>query len=333
MNNKRKLNLSRSGRQNIVLFILLIALMVFFTIANSRFLSLYNLMNIVRQNVPNFIIACPMMLVIASGAIDLSVGGMMGLSAVCYGYLCIWGVNPWLSILLVALLGAVLGAVNTITMEKLQIPAIMATMATWLFTSGLALTLCKAIPIDDDPVKVVAILNRIKLGDIPLAFFIVLVVVLIFLFLEKKTILGKYASAIGGNANAAHFSGINVVKMHFIFFALSGVMAALGGIWQVARMGSADPKIGTNMEFSVIASCILGGVNIKGGEGSILGVTIGTAIMAVLVNGMQMMDIQSFYQNVVTGVVLLAAVLINHLSSSGKLKRLRPSKTRAVAAE
>ena len=87
------------------------------------------------------------------------------------------------------------------------------------------------------------------------------------------------------------------------------------------------------VSLTVVLAVILGGVNIKGGEGSILGVTIGTAIMAVLVNGMQMMDIQSFYQNVVTGVVLLAAALINHLSSSGKLKRLRPSKTRAVAAE
>lgn len=332
MNNKKKLNLSRADRQNIVLFILLIALMVFFTLYNERFLTVYNLMNIVRQNVPNFIIACPMMLVIAGGAIDLSVGGMMGLSAVCYGYLCIWGVNPWLSIVLVALLGIVVGGVNTVIMEKLEIPAIMATLATWLVTAGLALTMCKAIPISDDPVKVVTIINRIKFGQIPLAFFIVLAVVLLFLFLEKKTIIGKYAIAIGGNANAAHFSGINVVKMHFIFFALSGVMAALGGIWQVARMGSADPKIGTNMEFAVIAACILGGVNIKGGEGSILGVTIGTAIMAVLVNGMQMMDIQSFYQNVVTGIVLLGAVLINHLSNSGKFKKVKISKTAPAAA-
>lgn len=334
MDAKQAAKLSRGTRQNIVLFVLLVVLMIFFTIQNPKFSSFYNIMNIVRQNVPNYIIACAMMFVIASGAIDLSVGGVMAFSAVFYGYLCIWGINPWFALIIIVLFGVVMGSINTVITEKLQIPAIMSTMATWLISAGMALTICKAIPISDDLVKPITILNRLKLkipgvGNVPIALFIVLVVVVGFLFLEKKTIVGKYAIAIGGNSNAAHFSGINVTKMRLIFFVLCSVMASLAGVWQVARLGSADPKIGNAMEFSVISSCILGGVNIKGGEGSIIGVVLGTSILAILTNGMQMMDIQAFFQQVVIGVVLLAAVLINYAFSHIKFKKAAAQPTQA----
>ncbi|MEF9989308.1 MAG: ABC transporter permease [Christensenellaceae bacterium] len=330
MMKKKSINKSSSSKQNLVLLGLLVVILLFFTLQNPKFFSLYNIMNIMRQNVPNFIIACAMMFVIASGAIDLSIGGVMALSAVTYGYLCIWGINPWVSILIVMVLGIIVGVVNAIITEKFHIPAIMATLATWLITAGLALTICNAIPISDEPVKAITVLNKMKFFDdkIPLALFIILGVIIIFFFLEKKTILGKYAIAIGGNENAARYSGINVAKMHTIYFVLCSVMAALAGVWQVARLGSADPKIGIGMEFTVISACILGGVNIKGGAGSIVGVVIGTAILAVLTNGMQMMDIQSFYQQVVTGIVLLGAVLLDYFFTY-----LRKSKTRPKAIE
>ncbi len=309
--------MSRSTRSNLLLFGLLILLIIFFSVATDRFLSMYNIMNIVRQNVPQVIIACAMMFVIAGGAIDLSVAGVMALSAVVYGKLCVAGMHPIVAVLAVVVLGIFVGWLNSFITEKLQIPAIMATMATWLAAEGVALTLVKAIPISDPEVKPITVLNQIRFfnDQIPLALFIVIFVVAIFIFLEKKTLIGKYAIAIGGNSNAAYFSGINVRKMRFIFFALCGVMAALAGIWQVARLGSADPKIGTGMEFNVISACILGGVNIKGGEGSIIGVVTGTYFLAILTNGMQMMGIDAFYQQVVIGVVLLGAVLINQLTA------------------
>lgn len=325
MKEKKKRNRSRSFSQNLVLLGLLALLVVFFAIQSDKFLQLYNILLIFRQYLPHFILSCAMMFVIASGAIDLSVGGVMALSAVFYGYLCIWGVNAWLAIPIVVLLGMAVGVINTIIMEKLHIPAIMATLATWLCTAGLALTICKAIPISDDLVKPITALNRLKFinNQVPFAFFVVVIVILVFLFLEKRTILGKYAIAMGGNENAAYYSGINIVKMRLTFFMLCGAMASLAGIWQVGRLGTADPKIGMNMEFQVIAACILGGVSIKGGEGSILGVVIGTSILALLTNGMQMMDIQSFYQQVVIGVVLLIAVLINYAVDNMKKPRLK----------
>ena len=308
--------MSKTLKQNLVLLLVLIFMFVFFFLQNSRFASLYNITNLFRQSLPNIVLGCTMTFVVTSGAIDLSIGGVMALSALMYGQLCVWGVNAWATIPFLMILGAMVGITNTLIMEKLRIPGIMATIATWIVTSGLAFTICRAIPIASEkypqmnPIK---ILNSARVfGNIPIAVPIALVVVLIFLFLEKKTIF-KYAIAIGGNETAATMAGISVLKMRMLFFVLSGVMAALSGVWQVARLGSADPTIGTGMEFNVLVATILGGVNIKGGEGSITGVFLGSLILMVLINGMQMMGIGSFYQTLATGIVLYVAVLLNVL--------------------
>ena len=324
-------NIGRSAKQNFILFVVLIALCIFFFLQNDRFISTYNIMSMIRQSLPNIILACSMMFVIVSGAIDLSVGGLMGLSAIFYGYLCIWGANPWLAIPIIMAFGAGIGVLNTFIMEKLKIPAIMATLATWIITAGLALVVCNAIPISDDLVKPITLFNSAKFFDnqIPLALFIVVGVIALFIFLEKKTLLGKYAIAIGGNDSAAYYAGINVFRMRMIFFILSGIMAAFSGMWQVGRMGSADPTIGSGMEFSVIAAVILGGVNIKGGEGTMVGVILGTLTLMILTNGMQMMGIDSFFQQVVTGIVLYVAVLINSLGG-GKRALLKAKKMRLI---
>ena len=308
--------MSKTLKQNLMLLLVLIAMLVFFALQNSRFVSLYNLTSLFRQSLPNIVLGCTMTFVIISGAIDLSVGGVMALSALMYGHLCIWGVNAWATIPILMVLGAIVGITNTLIMEKLRIPGIMATIATWIITSGLAFAVCRALPISSEkypqmnPIK---ILNTARIfGNIPFAVPIAFVVVLVFVFLEKKTVL-RHAIAIGGNETAATIAGISVLKMRMIFFILSGIMAALSGVWQVARLGSADPTIGIGMEFNVIVAVILGGVNIKGGEGSIIGVFLGTLILMVLINGMQMMGIGSFYQTLTTGIVLYIAVLLNVL--------------------
>jgi ribose/xylose/arabinose/galactoside ABC-type transport system permease subunit len=150
-------------------------------------------------------------------------------------------------------------------------------------------------------------------------------IVAVFFFLEKKTIIGKYALAIGGNENAAFLSGISVSRMRWIFFSLTGTMAALAGIWQVSRIGSGDPNIGIGMEFATIGGCILGGVSIKGGDGTIFGMLLGTIILAILTNGMNMMGVNAFYQQVAIGIVILLSVLISFgvgaLRNRSKTKR------------
>lgn len=305
---------SRRLTQNLVLLGILFILVVLLTVLNPRFFSERNFINLVRQILPLVLMGCAMTLVINSGAIDLSVGAMMGLSAVMFATFCTWGINIWVAVVLACLLGVLMGMLNTFLIHGLKLPAIMATMATWIAVSGLAYTICSAIPVRDPQLRTIAVLNTLMFFDdtIPLATFIIVAVVAFFLFLEKKTVVGKYAIAIGGNENAALLSGISVPRMRLIFFVLSGVMAAFAGVWQVSRIGSGDPTIGTGMEFSVIAGCILGGVSIKGGDGTIIGMLIGMVTLTILTNGMNMVGINAFYQQVATGVVLLVAVLLNY---------------------
>ena len=312
MRHSGSLHLNRRTVNNLVLLVLLILLVIFFSSMNPRFFSVRNFVNVVRQILPVVLMGCAMTFVINSGAIDLSVGGLMALCAVSFATFVTWGVGVWVALLMVVVIGLIVGAVNTFIVAGLKVPAIMATMATWLICSGLAYILCSSIPVRDTRMKPIFELNSTLFFNktVPLALFIILVVVGVFFFLEKKTILGKYAISIGGNENAALLSGINVPRMRLIFYFLTGAMAALAGVWQVSRIGSGDPNIGVAMEFTVIAGCILGGVSIKGGDGTISGMLLGTVILALLTNGMNMMGVNAFYQQVAIGVVLLMAVLI-----------------------
>lgn len=308
----KKVNLSRSVRKNLVLFLLLAAMCIFFYALTPKhsFGSAYNISSMLRQSVPQVVMACAMCFVIASGSIDLSISGVMAICAMGFGYLCLWGVNVWLALVIVMVAGGFIGIINTAVQEFLKIPSIMATLATQIVFSGLAYAVCRAIPINDPLLKPICVFNKAKIfGSLPIALPIVIVVIALFVFLEKKTVVGKYAIAIGGNANAVHFSGINVLNYKALFFILSGVLAAFAGVWQVARLGCSDPSIGSGMDFEVVAACVLGGVNIKGGEGTIAGVIIGIYIIVALNNGMQLMGIDTFYQNVATGIVLFLAVL------------------------
>jgi ribose/xylose/arabinose/galactoside ABC-type transport system permease subunit len=284
MNKLFGLQLSRKTSQNLILLGVLIALIIFFTVMNPRFFSSRNFVNIVRQVLPVILMGCAMTFVINSGAIDLSVGGVMALSAVLFAKIVTWGVDAWVAIFLVCFLGVIVGSVNTFIIHGFKLPPIMATMATWIACSGLSYIVCNAIPIKDPGMKPIAVLNSMLFFNktVPLALFIIVAFVAFFLFLERKTLIGKYAISIGGNENAAFLSGISVSRMRLIFYILSGTMAVLAGVWQVSRIGSGDPNIGLGMEFSVIAGCILGGVNIKGGDGSITGMLIGMMILALL---------------------------------------------------
>lgn len=328
----RSRSLNSTARYNIALFLVLVAFVVIFTLMNPKFLAKFNIFLIFRQNLPNMIIACALMFVVTSGSIDLSVGGVMAFCAITYAALCVRGVNPWWAIGIVALIGVGIGLINTLLIEKLGIPAFMATIAGWLIYGGLAFTVCGGPnPISKPAMQVITILDdkATYVGPFPLALVIVVVVVAIFLFLERKTVLGKYAIAIGGNFNAAYFSGINVIKMRAIYYILCSVMAALSGVWQVARLSTADPRcIGLGTEFAALSACIVGGANIKGGQGSIIGAVLGVLLLAVLPNGIQLMKSalpvwlqwlkSPFLPQVITGIVLLVVVFINYLIGRGK---------------
>jgi ribose/xylose/arabinose/galactoside ABC-type transport system permease subunit len=304
--------MSRRTFQILVVLGFLVLLLIALTIGNPRFLSARNFINLSRQVAPVIIVGCAMSLVIISGNIDLSVGSTLGFCAVMLGYFCVWGVNLYIGLLLLAVLGVLIGLINWFLIDKLSIPAIIATIATMTTFRGLTYTICGAVSVQGKPIKAARVLYSTVLFEksfpiaIPLIF--VLVVVGLFLFMEKKTILGKYSLAMGGNPLAARLSGINVTRIKMLLFILTGVTSAFAGAITTGSTGQGEPNSGLGFEFEVLAACVLGGISIKGGEGSIVCIVIGALIIGFLNNGMNMLDISSFYQQVVKGVVLLISI-------------------------
>jgi ribose transport system permease protein len=306
----RKMN--RATVQILVVLIFLALLLVTLAIGNPRFISVRNFINLCRQVAPVIIVGCAMSLVIISGNIDLSVGSTLGFSAVMLGYFMVWGLNLYVALALLVVLGAVIGFINWFLIDRLVIPAIIATIATMTTIRGLTYTICDAVSVQGKAIKATRVLystiffeNSFPIA-IPLIF--VIVIVGLFLFMEKRTVLGKYSLAMGGNPVAARLSGINVGRIKLGLFIMTGVTAAFAGAITTGSMAQGEPNSGLGFEFEVLAACVLGGISIKGGEGSIGRMVIGALIIGVLNNGMNMLDISSFYQQVVKGAVLLLAI-------------------------
>lgn len=295
-----------------------IILIIVFAIGNPRFISVRNYINLCRQLAPIIIVGCPMTFMIVSGSIDLSVGSVLGLSSVVLAFFCIWGFNLPIALLMLFIMGIIIGMINGVLTEKLLIPAIIVTIATMTVIRGLAYTICGAIPVAGAAIKSTKVLySTIFFEDsfpIPIPLIYILVTMAIFIFLEKKTILGKYSLAMGGNMVAARLSGINVTRIRLVLFILTSVMACFAGAVATGSMIQGEPNNGIGFEFSVLVACVLGGTSIKGGEGSIVGMLGGALITVLLDNGMNMLNIQSFFQMVVKGSVLLIAILIYTLT-------------------
>ena len=309
------MNIRRLNRQNVqVLLVLgfLVLLIIALFIGNPRFISVRNFINLCRQVAPVVIVGCAMSLVIISGNIDLSVGSTLGFCAVMLGYFCVWGINLYVGLLLLLGIGALIGLLNWFLIEKLAIPAIITTIATMTTIRGLTYTICGAVSVQGKAIKVTRVLYSTiffeKVFPIAIPLLFVLAALAIFLFLEKRTILGKYSLAMGGNPMAAKLSGINVGRIKLLLFILTGLTAAFAGAITTGSMAQGEPNSGLGFEFEVLAACVLGGISIKGGEGSIGRMLIGALIIGVLNNGMNMLDISSFYQQVVKGGVLLLAI-------------------------
>jgi ribose transport system permease protein len=304
--------IGRNTVQILVVLGFLALLLVLLSIGNPRFLSVRNFINLSRQLAPVIIVGCAMSLVIISGNIDLSVGSTLGFSAVMLAYFCVWGMNLYVGLLLLVVVGGVIGLINWFLIEKLKIPAIIATIATMTTIRGLTYTICDAVSVQGKAIKATRVLYSTILFEdsfpiaIPLVF--VIIIVGIFLFLEKRTVLGKYSLAMGGNLIAAKLSGINVGRIKLVLFILTAVTAAYAGAITTGSMAQGEPNSGLGFEFEVLAACVLGGISIKGGEGSIGRMVIGALIIGILNNGMNMLDISSFYQQVVKGAVLLIAI-------------------------
>ncbi|CUX37768.1 ABC transporter permease [Clostridium sp. C105KSO13] len=303
-------------KENLGILIALVILCLLLSIlpaTSSSFLSAKNIFNVLRQISTNMLIACAMTMVIILGGIDLSVGSIIALSGViAAGCVARYQLPIAVALLAGVLVGVAVGVFNGAVISMTTIPPFIVTLATMNIARGLA-----KVYTGGSPVRVMMkqwqFIGGGYAGPIPVPVIIMLIAIVITALMMNKTKLGRHIYAVGGNAQAAVFSGIKVSRVKFIVHAYAGLMSGLAGIILASRMYSGQPTAGEGAEMDAIAAVVVGGTSMAGGSGKIGGTIIGALIIGVLNNGLNLMNVNSFWQDVVKGVVILLAVFIDYI--------------------
>ena len=291
------------------IWVVLVVLVIVFTIANPRFISPNNLLTLLRQVSMYGIASIGMTFVILLGDIDLSTGTIISFVNIICAYMMVnMGLHPVIAILVSLVAATLIGVLNGFMVSTVGIPAIIATYATQTAFYGLALIICGGMPISGFS-KGFAVIGQGYVGIVPIPVIIMAICFAIGSFILNKTYFGRYFYAVGGNVEAAKLSGIRVSRIKYLVFAISGFFAGLAGIVMLSRTASGNASSGADgFEFEVITCVVLGGVSVTGGVGRMSGVVAGTFIIGALKNGMVLMNVNSYVQKIVMGVVLALAV-------------------------
>ena len=306
MNNKKL----ASHIQDFGALIALVLLVVVIGVISPEFRTLSNFLSLLRQSSINGFIAFGMTCVILTGGIDLSVGSVLALStALCAGFITN-GVPVGLAMVLALIIGTALGAVSGLLVTKGRLQPFIATLITITVYRGATMIFMDGKPIsnlgDSFTLKVV---GKGNFYHIPIPAITFVVMFLIFMFVLEKTTFGRRVYATGSNEQSAKLAGINVNRTKLITYAISGCMSALSGLILLSRLSSAQPTLGSGYELDAIAAVALGGTSMNGGRGRVWGTFVGILIIAVLNNGLNILGVSSYYQDVVKGIVILIAVL------------------------
>ena len=303
-------------KDNIGIIIALLAMFIFLTVfptTRSTFLTPKNMFNILRQNASNLFLATGMTIVIILGGIDLSVGSVIALSGVvAAGAVVNFGLPEAVGFAAAILVGALVGLFNGFIICKTDIPPFIVTLASMNITKGIALVLTGGAPIRcmTDAFKFP---GAGYVGPVPTPVILMVAIFIIAALIINKTQLGRHIYAVGGNVQAAKFSGISVEKVKFIVYTYTGIMAGIAGVVIASRLYSGQPTAGDGAEMDAIASVVVGGTSMSGGSGRIGGTLIGVLIIGVLNNGLNLMGVDSNFQYIVKGLVILLAVYVDFL--------------------
>ena len=288
----------------------LIILIIVLSILLPQFRSVTNAMLVLRQASIVGFVAFGMTGVILTGGIDLSVGSILAITAIIAAMLLSAGVHEIAMIIIVLSAGLAFGAVNGLTVTKLRLQPFIATLIGMSVFRGFAMILSGGRPISGlRGFYVLEGLGRGAFIGVPMPVWLLLVVFVLVFFLLNKTALGRRIYAVGSNATAAQLAGVNITRTKVFVYALSGLMASISGLILVSRLGSAQPIMGVGLELDAIAAVALGGTSMSGGRGKIYGTLSGVLIITILSNGLNIMGVSSYYQTVITGFVILLAVL------------------------
>ena len=310
---KEKFNLGKFYSQLGPLVALLV-LVIIVSVLNSSFLNVSNIMNLLQQVSINALIAFGMQFVIMTGGIDLSVGAILALSGAIAAKLILGGMAPLLAFLVGILCGAVFGAVNGVLIAYGKAAPFIVTLATMSIFRGMTYVLTNGNPITGPKMNdsfSFQFLGQGYLFGVPFQVYLMIFAYVIFYVLMHKTSFGRKTFAIGGNEKAAYVAGVKVNKILVWIYIIAGILSAVAGMVLTSQLSSAQPDAGTGYEMDAIAAVVLGGTSLAGGTGKMSGTLVGALIIGVLNNGMNLLGISSFYQQIVKGVVILIAVLLD----------------------
>ena len=289
----------------------LIALCLVVGCINPVFFSLQNIIRVLRQISSIGIIAVGGAFVIITGGIDLSVGSFMAFGAVGIAKLVSLGVEPILALLIILIGAGICGLASGFITVKMSLNPFIVTLAMMNIISGVTYLFSNGIPISFD--TYLNFFGR-DVGGIPVAIFVMLIIMIVGHIVLSKTEYGRKVFAVGGNEKAAKLSGINVHRIKCSVYAMTAALAALAGVITCANLNSGDDSTGSGYELDVIAACVIGGCSLDGGKGSILGVFIGTAILGVINNGFVLLRIPASWQSITIGIVIILACILDQMN-------------------
>lgn len=302
------------------IWVFLLLMIVFFSVMSGNFLTMRNLLNVVKQVSIYGIASVGMTYVILLGGIDLATGSIISFINILAAYLMVnMGWNPILAVICSLVASTVIGFLNGIIIAEIKMPALIVTFASQTIFAGIAYIICNGTPISRFPESFLVI-GQGYVGSIPVPVIIMIICFAVGAFILVKTYFGRYFYALGGNEEAAELSGIHVKKVKCLVYSLSGLFAGIAGLVMLARANTGQPNAGVGYEFDVITCVVLGGVSVNGGSGKISNVIAGVLIIGVLSNGMVLLNISSYMQMVIKGIILLLAVGSDCIQQQNLLK-------------
>lgn len=303
-----------AGLYQFRVLVALVLLIVGLTFLSDAFLSVQNFLNVGQQVAVLSIVALGATFVIISGGIDLSVGSVVALSSAVFAAMFASYGLPWpLAALVGLLVGGVCGAANGLAIVYGRLPPFIATLAMLSIARGLALVVTGGRPISGFPDSFRWLAGRELPFDLPFSILLTLLLYAVGSLVLRRTVFGRATYAIGGNEEATRRAGIKLDRTKIMIYTLAGGLAALGGLVLTARLNSAQPQAAAALELDVIAAVVIGGASLSGGVGTVFGTLIGALIMGFLRNGLNLLNVSSFWQQVVVGVVIALAVMTDTL--------------------
>jgi ribose/xylose/arabinose/galactoside ABC-type transport system permease subunit len=307
---KRIFGVNESG-----LLVSLAVIFIFFSISSRYFLTVRNISNILGQVSLPLIAAVGFSILLISGEVDISIGSLQAVVALPLVAIMNATGSFFLGAIAAVLLGAAVGVVNGLLVTKLKINSLITTLGMYYALRGAVYLITKKVAIADASGREIFFLigNGKLFRFLPYSAILMFVILFLFMYIMKNTTYGRRIYAVGGNAEVARAIGINVEKIKFSAFVLCSVMASVSAILLASRLGSANHVAGLGFEFQVVAASVLGGVSLAGGIGTMLGAFIGVLIIAVIQNGLGMMNVYTMWQLVITGVIIIMSVAIDEL--------------------